>query len=310
MAKEKLIDREDWTEHYVRKGNPKKPTYYIIRRKLDFVGLFSNYIVFASHIRHALSKGWLPVIDMQNYPNAYLEPEKLGKENAWEYFFEQPLRIGLEEAYNGENIILANGDAVWFPWQDMTIYENKTVLTEWRMLVKWGLLRIKPQLMESILAVKDELFPKNRRVLGVFLRGTDYIANRPYGHPIPPPIEYAMGVVLSKLQEWQYTRIFLSTEDKDILQVFKSLFKDVCFTIDREYADCKPGQIYVNSRINRENDRFLTAKDYLTELVLLSQCNSFITARSSGSLGVMMMANDFEHVLAFNLGNYGKLAPI
>lgn len=99
----------DWSEHYIKRGDPSKPTYYIIRRKLTDVGLFSNFIVFAGHIRYALTKGWLPVVDMQNYPNAYLAPEKFGKENAWEYYFEQPLRIGLEQAYNGENVILSNG---------------------------------------------------------------------------------------------------------------------------------------------------------------------------------------------------------
>lgn len=179
----------DWSEHYIKRGDPNKPTYYIIRRKWARAGLFSNFIVFTGHIRHALSKGWLPVVDMQNYSNAYLPPEKLGKENSWEYYFEQPLRIiGLEKAYSGENIILSNGEAVLpHPNDSMSILENRNnCLTEWRKLTKLGFLKIKVALMQEIETLRKKLFKPNDRVLGVLLRGTDYIARRPRLHPIPP----------------------------------------------------------------------------------------------------------------------------
>lgn len=180
----------DWSEHYIKRGDPSKPTYYIIRRQISLVGLLSNFMVFAGHIRYALSKGWLPVVDMQNYPNAYLAPEKLGKENSWEYYFEQPLRINLEVAYAGENVILSDGGAN-LPRPDtarMAFFENRdNVLTEWRMLLKLGLLKVKPALLQEIAAVRQKLFAPTDRVLGVLLRGTDYVANRPHGHHIPPP---------------------------------------------------------------------------------------------------------------------------
>ena len=179
----------DWSEHYIRRGDPNKPTYYIIRRRQANVGLLSNFMVFAGHIRYALSKGWLPVVDMQNYPNSYLAPEKLGKENSWEYYFEQPMRLGLKTAYDGENVILSDGEPR-LPRPDtagMGLFENRdNVLTEWRMLLKLGLLKVKPALMEEISAVRQKLFAPQDRVLGVLLRGTDYVANRPHAHPIPP----------------------------------------------------------------------------------------------------------------------------
>ena len=181
-----MIDT-NWNEHYIKRGDPSKSTYYIIRRRDPAVGLFSNFIVFAGHIRYALSNGWLPVVDMQNYPNAYLPPEKLGKENSWEYYFEQPLHIGLKEAYSGENIILC-GDKMSYP-DGMNFLENRdNSLTEWRMLVKFGLLRIKPERVKEVLAVRQKLFASSDRVLGVHLRGTDYTATKPYQHPIPPPL--------------------------------------------------------------------------------------------------------------------------
>lgn len=180
----------DWSEHYVKQGNPAAPTYYIIRRRDPSVGLFSNYAVFAGHIKYALQHGYIPVVDMQNYPNSYLPPELLGKENAWEYYFEQPFRIGLKQAYSGENVLLGSGDPGEFPGSpsNFQFYNNKNgILTEWRMFVKLGLLKIKPQIQKDIDDAYNKLFAPTDRVLGVLLRGTDYIALRPYNHPIPPP---------------------------------------------------------------------------------------------------------------------------
>ena len=184
-----ILYDNNWNEHYIKKGNPAAPTYYIIRRQNTTVGLFSNYIVFAGHIKYALSKGYIPVIDMQNYPNQMLDPKLLGKENAWEYFFLQPFKIGLETAYKGENVILSKevSDFGW-PGSKMNDYKNKNgILTEWRTLVKWGLLKIHPHLQKEIDDMYNKFFSANDKILGILLRGTDYVATRPDKHPIPPP---------------------------------------------------------------------------------------------------------------------------
>ena len=188
VSEEKLIDNENWEEHYVRKGDPSKSTYYIFRMKF-WPGLMAALGHTATRIKYALSKGWIPVVDMQNYPSSYLAPDKFGKENAWEYYFEQPLRVGLEEAYNGENIILSSeqrplglpfGLPVWYS-------TNKALYSEWKTLVKLGLLKVKPEITEEVLKIRDKLFPPKKRILGAHLRGTDYLSLKPRGHSIPPP---------------------------------------------------------------------------------------------------------------------------
>ena len=291
-------------------GGGDNHTYYIIRRKDTTVGLFSNYIVFAGHIRYALSKGYLPVIDMQNYPNAYIEPELLGKENSWERFFCQPLGIGLEEAYNGDNVILSSGDPIApRPNDGINFFENRNnILTEWRMLVKLGLLRIQPKLYEEILSLRQKLFAPNDRMLGVLLRGTDYAAQRPYRHPIQPPLEYSLTKVIEKLNEWRCNKIFLATEDKFIAQNVKNIFGNVCVMLDKEFIMYNDVSKFVSQfHLERENDYFLRGKEYLTEMVLLSACNCLVAGRTSGTVGVMMMTNGFENSLTFNFGRYGSI---
>jgi len=124
---------------------------------------------------------------------------------------------------------------------------------------------------------------------------------------LSPPTEFALSTVVTKLQEWKCNKIFLSTEDKNIVQIFKQIFGDLCVTIDRKYIDYTPGGITPNMRIDRPNDHFLQGKEYLTEIVLLTTCNSLILTRCSGTTGVMMLSKKFENVYAFNLGRYGVI---
>ena len=309
MIDKSLIDLKK-EEHYVKKGDPSKPTYYIVR-PVNYLGngLLCIYLISAGYIYYALSKGYFPVVDMQNYENGYLPPEKFGKENAWEYYFEQPLRFGLEEAYNGENVIL--GDLAWtpicLPLLSPALFENRNHdhLIKYLKLVNRGLLMIKPDIMEDILSIRETLFSENDRVLGVKLRGTDYVEFKPKYHTIPPSISLAVDTVRNKLKEWNCNKIFLATEDYRFVDVFKNTFGDVCITTDKEYVDYNLKQWTGFYQFNRDNDHFLRGKEYLTEIVILSMCNSFVGAVCSGSTAALVMSNNrFENIFAFNLGIY------
>lgn len=60
--------------------------------------------------------------------------------------------------------------------------------------------------------------------------------------------------------------------------------------------------------IDRANDSFIQGKDYLTQMMLLTMCNSLVAARCNGTAGVMMLADKFEHTYFFNLGRYGVIS--
>ncbi len=294
-------------------GGSSRPTFYIMRRKPgDMGGLFAYYVFFAGQICDALKKGYLPVVDMQNYPSIYLDPNLVGKENAWEYYFRQPVGVTLEEAYNGENVLLAS--AHWIdgderPGSGNAFFENTNgLLTEWRMLVKLGLLQVQPKLYEEIISLRNKLFAPNDRVLGVVLRGTDYLARRPHGHYIQPPIEYALTKVIEKMNEWHCNKIFLASEDAKIIQTFKNIFQDTCVILDRIYIyyDEKNALPIALYHIKRENDPYLLGREYLSQVLILSTCNCLVAGRCGATIGAMMMGN-FENVYTFNFGKYGMI---
>ena len=296
----------DWSEHYIKRGDPAKPTYYIIRRK-SYPGLFATFVIVLARVKYAMTKGWIPVVDMQNYPSSYLAPEKFGKENAWEYYFEQPMGICLEEAQNGENVILGGEkDPMPLPFGMIARYEyNKAAFAEWQMLVKDGVMKIKPEITEEALAIHNKLFPPKERVLGAHLRGTDFL-DKPHGHPIPPPTEYAVRVVIDKMREWKCDKLFLATEDKNILKIFQESFGDYLLTFDKPFKDYIVGKTRGNTVIERDNGHFLSGKEYVMEMLLLTKCNCFVASGGSGNNGVMLFAEkNFDNVYEFRFGGYG-----
>ena len=112
------------------------------------------------------------------------------------------------------------------------------------------------------------------------------------------------------MQKWRCNKIFLATEDKNFVQPFKEIFGDACVMIEREYIDydSAPKTNIPKLHTARENDYFLRTKEYITELAILSKCNSFIAASCNGTISVMMMAENFENTYFFNLGKYGVVS--
>lgn len=82
---------EERIKHFGWKNRNK--TFYVIRRRDAYCGIFSIYMTTLARIDEALKNGFIPVVDMQNSFNIYLNKKKIGKENAWEYYFEQPRGI-------------------------------------------------------------------------------------------------------------------------------------------------------------------------------------------------------------------------
>ena len=295
-------------EHYLKEGDPSKPTYYIIRRMDEKTELFDMYLMVMGHIYYALSNGWIPVVDMQYYPNPYLDPEKLGKENAWEYYFEQPFHIGLDRVYAGDNVVLSNGDCVK-PYPDYSInllQKKNDKLVEWRMLIKLGLMNIKPERIKEFSAVREKFFLPDDIILGVLLRG-DASDKKVKGQPIPPPAGFAINTISDKFEDWKCNKLLLATEDKSVVEMFKNSFGDKCVSLDQIYSLCYDTEEDSSEENKPSEDKdlyFLKGKKHLLQTIFLYKCNSFVSERCPDATVTMLLVKKFEHVHFFNLGSY------
>ena len=267
------------------------------------------YRLVMGHVRYALSKGWLPVVDMQNYPNPYLSSEKLGQENAWEYYFEQPFHVNVETAYGGENVVLSDGDCVTpYPDYSMNLLQKKNDdLIEWRLLVKMGLMKIEPKLKKEVLKIRNNVFLPGELTLGVLLCGSDS-DKRVKGQPIPPPAAFALNTVNEKFKDWECDKVILATDDKTLVEMFKNNFGERCVSLDQIFSVCydtaQDNSNELNSSVDTVNADFLQGKKHLMQTILLCGCNFFISERCSDATITMFSVKKFGHAIFFNFGNY------
>ena len=154
--------------------------YYIIRRNTPWAGFFANYLYVLGHIKYAKKKGYIPGVDMENYPTYYNEKEMIeGTKNAWEYYFKQPENASLEEAYTSKNYIISDISTMreYIPYKEgdnfLTInWKKGHVMSNY--IEKY--IRIKPNIQETIIDFYNNNM-KEHRVLGVHYRGTDKKTN-------------------------------------------------------------------------------------------------------------------------------------
>lgn len=300
----------DWSEHKKSFGNLHPDiTFYVIRRSERYAGINSHFISNMGHIRYALKRGWVPIIDMKNYPNALLDDKEVGEKNSWDYYFKQPCSYTLEEVYQSKNVILSDGmPKQVYPNDNMEFFTRPDLINMWhKYFVKY--LGFSDELQKKINQKYQQYFgdKKDDRVLGVFLRGTDYLSMKPYEHPVQPSISEAIEKTKQVMEEKSCQWCFLVTEDLNILSEYQKEFGEHLIYIKEQerYGAMQPGQYIAEYTFQRENDRYLKGMEGLTQIGILLQCNCFIGGRTSGSVAAMVMQPEYDYTYFWNLGRYG-----
>ena len=130
------------------------------------------------------------------------------------------------------------------------------------------------------------------------IRGTDYIKNRPPGHPIPPPVEQVISDVKQFDNEYKYDFIFFATEDEEIRNKFLSAFDNKVKIVTRkDFIQIKNYNTGINEVLNY-------MKNYFLNIIILSKCLDIITSRTSGGAGIFVLTEGFRHSKVYFLGAY------
>lgn len=285
-------------------------TFYVIRSIDDkspfYIGpvhhLLANYFYVISHLWYAHEKGWIPVIDQENYPVYNTLPNPVhGTTNAWEYFWEQPSSYTLKDVYNSKNVILSQRS--WF-WQHDLGYDEEKYKQPSEISAYHVLMDSVP-LNHSTAAFVEEMyqkyFPQMQRVLGVSVRYVGY-SRRSYcqgdGHPVAPELDTIVQAVAKRFSDWNMERIFLSCDDTDAAETFREAFGDKLVCLPRQRTDAT--KVYDQKNINPlywPENIYNTSLLYLTETELLSRCTALIGSITSGfRYAVVRNNNAYEHV--------------
>lgn len=302
---QKKKDEKWFTEHVEKEYSSEKVVYYVIRR-IDNAGLFSYVQTTLGQIVYALENHMIPIVDMKNYPNTYLEEHEIGFKNAWELFFEQVCDKNLDDVLKNEKYILSedkNIDLRYTPRLN-GVYQKRAYWFWCKMYQKYVVFN------EEVQSYCDDeyemiLSGKSERTLGVLVRGTDYLYAK--GHAIQPSLQEVIKKVDEVLQSnHNFEYIYLATDEKKTEIEFKKVFKDKVLVNKRTYFDGYDFSTMLIGEIkmDRENDKFLRGLEYLSSLNLLSKCDGLCSGLSGGTFAAFYMnQGKYRYKYFWDLGN-------
>ena len=313
MAVRSLLSVDVLNEHIVNikalaESEQSPKLFYIIRREAD-AGLFSFVHTSFAHLMYALTKGMIPVIDMQNYRSVYIEEDKLGKENAWEYFFKQPCGYGLDDARRSE---VKHG--YLHSWQSilpLTILQSRDkryneFFEIWSIIYR-HFFQLSDNASKYINEEYNRLIKPGMRVIGVKCRGTDYTMLRPRNHPIQPEVEDVIAKVREVMEAWNCDYVYISSEERKTVEHFEQAFPGkVLYVSQMFYDDVDYINTYITrANFGRENDAYLRGLEYLSSIIILARCTSAILSLCGGSATAMYInGGKYENTYIFDLGLY------
>lgn len=294
-----------WKEHKKRLGreNPDK-FFYVIRRRDCYCGLFSLFLTNLQRIDDAIKAGYIPIVDLQNDFNIYLSEEKLGKENAWEYYFQQPMGYSLQDIQKSQNVIIGSGAVPdMFPYLNVDFLYGKTgELEYWRGLVK-KYMKLSNEAANQVQSEYDRLFQKEDKVLGVKCRGTDYANHKPANHPIQPTPEQAVAKAEEIFHKQNCTKVFLATEDAAFHNLFLEKFGNKLITNKIKYAQYHGGSAG-KEEYERDDGGYKAGMEYLITTMLLAKCDCLCAGCVSGTVAALLLTEGYEYTYLFDLGIY------
>lgn len=288
-------------------------TYYVIRRRSGHkklegsqnMGICGWMMFTLGDIAYALGNNYVPVIDMKTYSNSYLTPDDVNKYNAWEFFFKPVVPYDLKRLRASGNVIISTGIlGSEMPGYDTLMDSDwqHLDLKEWKSLTA---IYMEPQdfIQKSAEQFMDQHHFSQHKTLGVLCRGTDFVKEKPHGHPIQPDAATVIHDTENAIVKYGFTQIYLATEDFDIYQQFKNHFGNKIIIYSAPDVKYKGGSYLKN--VNQTTEYLKqNGLNYLTSIWIMSHCSGVIGGITSGTLAALLFGNNFEYIFYYRLGYY------
>lgn len=280
-------------------------TFYVIRIRpinSSWGGLMMWVI---QQLKVAEDRGYIPVIDFSYFWNIFFEEGEIGLINPWEYYFEQPTRFSLQAAYHAQNVVLGDATVYGCGTEGMSrLLDDAGTFQEWvRIFHKY--VHMSKRIEKKCMSIYESLIRPEWRILGVNYRGTGYRVC-PVDEFRQPDTEKLLQKTAELLEQWNCDHIFLSTEDKGGVEMFRERFGGKVIYTERERYESTVVRFETNG-FNREYDAYFKGEDYLTDIFILSKCNCLLSGRCGILAAVLPMnGGKYEERYIYDLGLYTK----
>lgn len=280
-------------------ANPGRLFYYIDWASRDGFCAVLNRII--KLLCAADSFGVTPAIRIPNDIFLYAEKKNVyinGSNNPWEYFFEQPGGVAVEEVEKSCNVIRANGNlfAHEFEAKEGTVHAYRTSEHDMNVMVR--LARKYIRMKQELVLQYEEGFERygldfeHEKILGVHYRGTDFKKNYRH-HPVMITIDQSIDSCKKLMQEYDFDKIFLATDDDAALAKFQNEFKGKIISYQDVHRS-DGNEFIALKEFSEKNSRYQLGYEVLRDVVTLSKCSGLIAGMSQVSLTARIFNRAFE----------------
>lgn len=247
----------------------RKKIFYIIQRSPG-AGLFSNFIFVLNHLKIANSCGYIPVVDMENFPTIYNENQKIDNtNNSWNYYFDyNQSNIKITQIYKHYKYIITSNRFSKFFTHNIDNSEYRKYFNKY--------FRIKKKYYDFVNFFAKKNF--NKKTLAVHLRGTSYKTSA--NHPFPTTNEQTINLIEKIMAKNNYSNIFLCTEDLNYLDIIKKKFKNKVIYLENVYRSYNDDAFKIYPE---KLHRYKLGKNILIESLLISKCDGFLYTNTNVS---------------------------
>lgn len=285
-------------------------TFYIYRAHWQesqngFYNFFDRAFAACYEVR---KQGFEFLIDMKNYYTEYAGLERYGVANVWEDYYEQPSSYTLDEAYQSKNVILSKFDDEKYnaPFLLKTrSFSNKWWVATYQKLADMFTFVPGGMLQARVNSELDRL-GSLEETLGVLARGTDYVSLKLKNHPIPLDTKSLIEECKKRLSNREYKKIYIATEDSDILEEFEKNFGDRLLFSEQMRVKQNINNVIMSIKFDRENDAYLRGLEYCAVIEVLSRCCSLLAnCCCYGALGAIAInGGRYRDCEVIDIGNY------
>ncbi|MFZ9754227.1 MAG: hypothetical protein ACO3B3_11840 [Cyanobium sp.] len=248
---------------------------YVIQQKGYGRGLLSLASSVVCHVHVAKRYSLKPYVDFSSHYTEYSDQEYESaaghpSSNSWEYYF-KPVSSLTSKAVQQAPYCLAS--PLGFP----SGYPRKMLISQVQELRDIAEAVLQP-VHEIELDVQKTIqhLSAEGSVLAVHFRGQEQ-KTMPY-HPLSPTSQQIFSAIDRALDQHDFARIFLATEDLDYLDTLVSRYGDRVFSLSH-FRTRSPVNAY---RINpRPMHRYWLGREILTDTLVLSRCDGLVSSTSN-----------------------------
>ena len=301
---------------FLEKGEGDRITapFYHIYMEESKSGFFADHNKLLEYLFFADFYQLTPVVEYTDQ-FCYAESHPVnGTTNPFEYFFEQPAGVGLDEMRNSSTIIHSRKDNIMLA-KNLNVkqdgYTKSENYLEQMARISSKYIRLQPRIREWIEKEQEKniFFAVQGNILGVHIRGTDFKRNY-NGHPVAVSLDEYEEEVDNLLNCKKYEKIFLATDDENAIEQFERKFSGKVIFY-KGVIRSKGDETVMKSESDRENHHFKLGLEVLRDMYTLAQCDGLIAGLSQVSFAAriqkMAMGKQYCDMRILDKGlNYHK----